>query len=171
MRMNWLNLTLWGSFPEPDIFTFISSPKAQVSFSFRLSYVRPSICLSVNFSHLIHWINFKQTWHKTSMGEGVQVSSTEKPRPFPWKIIGEKSKRIAWRLLENHWPNCTKHPWVKEIQVCSNEGPRTFLRVNNNEIAKIPWRNFKKRFSPEPLGKCQPDLAQSFFGWSGLNFF
>ena len=59
-----------------------SSPelKAQVSFSDHLSSgvclsVRPSVCLSVNFSHFHlllqnHWANFNQTWHKVSLGEG-----------------------------------------------------------------------------------------------------
>ena len=31
----------------------------------------------------------------------------------------------------------TKHPWMKGIQVCSNEGLCPFLMGNNNEIAKI----------------------------------
>ena len=31
----------------------------------------------------------------------------------------------------------TKHPWVKGIQVCLNEGPCPFPRANNYEIAKI----------------------------------
>ena len=35
----------------------------------------------------------------------------------------------------------TKHPWVKGIQVCSNEGPRPFPRGDNYEIAIIHWRN------------------------------
>ena len=33
----------------------------------------------------------------------------------------------------------TKHPWVKGIQVCSNEGPRPIPRRDNYEIAKIHW--------------------------------
>ena len=41
-------------------------------------------------------------------------------------------------LLKNHWANftklCTKHPWVKGIQVCSNEEPRPFPGGNNKEI-------------------------------------
>ena len=37
----------------------------------------------------------------------------------------------------------TKHPWVKGIQVCSNEGPRPFPRGDNYEIVKIHWRNLK----------------------------
>ena len=31
----------------------------------------------------------------------------------------------------------TKHPWVKEIQVCSNEGPRPFPGGDKKEIVKI----------------------------------
>ena len=31
----------------------------------------------------------------------------------------------------------TKHPFVKGIQVCSNEGPRPFARGDKKEIAKI----------------------------------
>ena len=38
------------------------------------------------------------------------------------------------------WPISTKtdtrYPWMKWIQVCSNEGPRPFPRVDNNERAK-----------------------------------
>ena len=34
----------------------------------------------------------------------------------------------------------TEHPWVKEIQVCSNEGPRSFPRGDNYEIVKKHWR-------------------------------
>ena len=35
----------------------------------------------------------------------------------------------------------TKHPLVKGIQVCSHGGPRHFSRGDNNEIARIHWRN------------------------------
>ena len=44
-------------------------------------------------------------------------------------------------LLQNHWPISTKlgakHPWVKGIEVYSNEGPRPFPRGDNYKIAKI----------------------------------
>ena len=51
-------------------------------------------------------------------------------------------------------PNCAQHPWVKGIQVCSNEGSRPFPRGDNNVIAKILWQNlFQKSFSPETLGQ------------------
>ena len=45
----------------------------------------------------------------------------------------------------------TKHPWVKGIQVCSNEGPHPFPREDNYEIAKYIDK-IKKSSSPEPLG-------------------
>ena len=37
----------------------------------------------------------------------------------------------------------TKHLWKKGIHVCSNEEPHPSPRGDNNEIAKIHWRNFK----------------------------
>ena len=38
----------------------------------------------------------------------------------------------------------TKHPWVRDIQVCSNEGSWRFLRGDNYKIAKKKyWRNLK----------------------------
>ena len=40
----------------------------------------------------------------------------------------------------------TKYPWVKGIQVCSNEGPRPFQRGDNWEIIKIN-RQLLKIFS------------------------
>ena len=45
----------------------------------------------------------------------------------------------------------TKHPWVKVIQVCSNEGHRPFPRGDNYEIAKNTLTKLKKFSSPEPL--------------------
>ena len=59
--------------------------KAQVSFSDHLVVRRLSVllsvCLSVNFSYLRlllknHWANFNQTWHKASLGDGIEISST-----------------------------------------------------------------------------------------------
>ena len=44
-----------------------------------------------------------------------------------------------------------------------------FPRGDNNEIAKIHWRNFKKSSSPEPMGQLQPNLAQRILGWRGFN--
>ena len=54
-------------------------------------------------------------------------------------------------LLQNHWAifnqTCTKYPWVKGIQVCSNEGQRPSQRRDNYEITKINWQLLKIFFS------------------------
>ena len=56
-------------------------------------------------------------------------------------------------LLQNQWPILiklgTKHPWVKGIPVCSNEGPH-LPRGNNYEIANL--QNLKSP-SPEEIAK------------------
>ena len=48
-------------------------------------------------------------------------------------------------------PNSTKlgthHPWVKGLQVCSNEGPGLLQRGDNHENAKIGWCHLKIFFS------------------------
>ena len=31
----------------------------------------------------------------------------------------------------------TKHPWVNEIQICTDKEHRPFIRADDNEIAKI----------------------------------
>ena len=45
-------------------------------------------------------------------------------------------------LLQNHLTNFNqtwnKRPWINEIQVCLNERPRPFPRVDKNNIVKIP---------------------------------
>ena len=38
---------------------------------------------------------------------------------------------------------CTKHSWLKEIQVCSNEGQCPFPRWNNNTILEIHLPSLK----------------------------
>ena len=136
-----------------------SSPelKVQVSYSDRLLYVRPSVCLSVNFSHfhlLLHnqWANFKQTWQKASVGG-------EDSSLFNW-IIPPFSKRNSETTLTNlkkiffsrtNGPISTKlgtkHPWVKNTHVCSNESLCPFPKGNNNKIARLHWQNKKKFFS------------------------
>ena len=48
--------------------------KTQVSFSDHLSSISPSVC----FSHFHNqWANFNQTFHKASLGEGIQISSNK----------------------------------------------------------------------------------------------
>ena len=48
-------------------------------------------------------------------------------------------------------PNSTKlgthHPWVKGLQVCSNEGPGFLQRGDNHENAKVGWCHLKIFFS------------------------
>ena len=143
-----------------------SSPelKAQVSFSDHLSSVvclsvRPSVCLSVNCSHFHlllhnHWANFNQTWHKVFLGEWD--SSLFKWRTKPWANSNQ-----TWH----------KAFLDKRIQVCSNEGPRSFLWGDNYGMVKKHWRNKKKKTSStETLSQFQPNLPQGIPGWRGFNF-
>ena len=64
----------------------------------------------------------------------------------------------------------TKHPLVKWIQVCSNEGLRPSPRGNNNEIAKI-CENLKIFISRTiEFNPFQPKLAQSILALRGYKF-
>ena len=54
-------------------------------------------------------------------------------------------------LLQNHWTNFNQ-TWKQSIlwmriQIGSNEGPIPFSKGDDNEIAKIHWRNLKILFS------------------------
>ena len=49
------------------------------------------------------------------------------------------------------------HPWLKGIQVCSNEGPPAFPRGDNYEIPKKKL----KSSTPEPLGQYQPNSPRN----------
>ena len=65
---------------------------------------------------------------------------------FQGEIMKKKIKN-TWTELKNHLflqneleistKLGTKHPWVKRVQVCSNERPRPFPRRNNYKISKI----------------------------------
>ena len=51
----------------------------------------------------------------------------------------------------------TKHPWVKGIQICLNEGLLPFPMGDYNKIAKIHWRKFKILFfRPSGLISTKP---------------
>ena len=163
-----------------------SSPelKNQVSFSDYLSSgiclsVCLSLCLSVCklFTFLAH-LNFNQTWHKASLGEGDSVCSNEGPRPFP--------RGDNYEIVKIHWRNWkiffsrttepistklgTKHPWVKWIQVCSNDGPSPFPRGDNyknseNTLMKLKnlllqnhWANFNQTWHQASLGEGDSSL-------------
>ena len=128
---------------------------AQISFSDHLlsdvclSVFCLSVRLSVNFSHFHlllqdHWANFNQTWHKVSPGEGdsSMFKWRAKQGECNWEII-----KINWQLLKIFFSRttgpfstklCTKHPWVKMIQVFfSNEGSRSSQRGDNCKILRI----------------------------------
>ena len=87
--------------------------------------------------------------------KGVQFSSNEGPHLFPRGDNYEKVK-LHWRKKKIFFsrttgPISTKlgtmPPWVIRNQVCSNKGPRPFPMGDNNEIAKIHWRNLNIFFS------------------------
>ena len=63
----------------------------------------------------------------------------------------------------------TKHPWVKGIQVCANEGPRPFPRGDNYKIVKIHWRNIKIFFF-RTAGPISTRFAQSIPWRKGFKF-
>ena len=108
----------------------------------------------------IHWRNYKifsRTTEpiSTKLGtkhpwvKGIQVYSNGGPRPFPRRDNYEKVKihRRNFKIFFSRTtgPISTKFgtelPWVKGIQVCSNEVPRPFQGGDNYEIAKLHWRN------------------------------
>ena len=106
-----------------------------------------NIFFSITTKPISTKLSTKHPWMK-----GIQVCSNEGPCPFP--------KGDNYEIVKIHWWNvkvffsrttgpistklCTKHPWVKGIQVCSNEGPRPFPRGDNYEIAKNKLTKFKK---------------------------
>ena len=83
--------------------------------------------------------NFNQTWHKASLGEGDS-------NLFKWRTNsiskGDNFEiaKITWRNIKFFFsrttgPISTKlgrmHPWVKGIQVCSNEAALNFYKIDN----------------------------------------
>ena len=83
---------------------------------------------------------------------GIQICSNERPRPFPRGDNYEKVKIHSLPNLKIFLSRTTglistklgtKHPWVMEIQVCSNEGPHPFPRGDNYEIAKKHFPSLK----------------------------
>jgi hypothetical protein len=55
------------------------------------------------------------------------------------------------------------HPWVKGIQVCSNEGDFSSPRGDNSRRIK-KHRTFLKSTSPEPASQIQSNLVQIILG-------
>ena len=92
----------------------VSSPelKAQVSYSDRpLSIVRLSVRLSVckvlHFRLLLQnrWANFNQTWHKSSLGEGILNCLNEEDCS---SLKGDNHKRV--KNIENFKKSSSPEP-------------------------------------------------------------
>ena len=115
------------------------------------------VVVVINFSTFHIFIFFSRTTGPISTKLGtkhpwmkwIQVCSNEGPCPFPRGDNYEIAK-IHWRNLKTFFSRTTelistklgtKHLWVKWIQVCSKERPRTFVWGDNYEIAKTHWRN------------------------------
>jgi hypothetical protein len=86
-----------------------SSPelKAQVSYSDHPLSVRLSVCKLLHFLLQNHWVNFNQTWNKSSLETGIQVCSNEGQCP---SLRGDNSERnmhknIKNLLFKNQWAN------------------------------------------------------------------
>ena len=133
---------------------FLAHLSWKLKWAFLIACCLSSVCPSVNFWHFQvllqnHWENFNQTWHKASMGGGASSLSNEEPSHSQggdnWIVV-----KINWKLKIlkffsrtsglNSTKIGTKHSWVKGRQVCSNEGPRPFLRGDNSENVKLYWK-------------------------------
>ena len=77
--------------------------------------------------------------------KGIHIYSNEGPRPFQGEVITKLQKYID-EILKIFYSRTTrsistkfgtKHSWVMKTQVCSNEGPCPYPRVDNYKIAKI----------------------------------
>ena len=102
-----------------------------------------------NFLLKNHWTNSNQTCHNAFFGEGDS-------KLFKWRALPISKWRSLWnrentlmKLEQIFFSRTTgpistklgiKHPWVKWVQVSSNEGHCPFPRWDNNEIAKIHWQ-------------------------------
>ena len=64
----------------------------------------------------------------------------------------------------------TKHPWVKGIQVCSDEGPRPFPRGDNSEIVNL-YLKFLKIFFSITTGPIWTKLGTKHSWVDGIQIF
>ena len=95
--------------------------------------------LKFSHFHLLlqnHGAIFHQTWHKASSFEDNSLLFKSRARLFPRGENYEIAK-IHRHNLTIFFPRtiglistklCTMHPWVKEIQVYSTEGPHMFFK-------------------------------------------
>ena len=107
------------------------------------------VVVVVNVSHFRlllqhHRASFSQTWHKAFLGEGHSSMNIWRTTLF--------SKRRYYKVAKIHWQNFkiffsrttgpiptklkTNHPWVKGIQVYSNEGSHAFPRIDFKKLRK-----------------------------------
>ena len=84
----------------------------------------------------------------------IQIGSNGGPHHFPGGDNYEIPKIHWWNLkifcsrtivLISIKPY-TMHSWVREIQICLNEGKVLFSRGDNYKIVKIYWQNLKTLF-------------------------
>ena len=141
----------------------------------------------------IHWRFFKTFFYvprgqfqpnlaQSILGWLGVVCSNEGPRPFLRGYNNEIAK-IHWRtskifFLRTTGPISTrfgtKHRWVMGNHVCSNEGPRSFPRGDNNEIVTIYWQTLKIIFHRTKLSTKHPWLMNkdhSVFKEKIISFF
>ena len=141
---------------------------------FRCCYLCPHRCCKLftfsssrePFGPISTKLGTKHPWMK-----GIRICSMKGFRSFPrgdnyeivkihWqfsKIFFRTSRPIATKLGP-------KHPWVKRIQNCSNEGFCSFFQGEKIMKLRKYIDNFRKS-SSEHLGQFQPNLAQSILGW------
>ena len=173
-----------------------------MSFPDCLSSVCPSVfqsvCPTVNLFHI--FIVFSRTTVSIQTNSAQSIlwdSSLFKRKATLVFKTGDNYEKLKkhWRNLKIFFSRTAEpistqlsinHPWVKGIQVCSNEGSQPFRRGKYYEIVKLHWRNliffffFSKRevlrnskntltkfvfSSQDPLGQFQTKLAQIILGW------
>jgi hypothetical protein len=106
-----------------------------------------------------HWANFNQTWHKSSLGGGIQVCTNEGDCPSPRG--GKNALKIFKNLLLQNQQAKMNQVWNKlslgeGIQVFSSiKGPDPLQRGDNHKKVKMEWDHLKISFlrtmKPEKL--------------------
>ena len=108
----------------------------------------------------------------------IQVCSNEGSRLFSRGDNYEIAKiHPMWRSLKFFYRTteqkstklCTKHHWVKGIQIYSNKGPRPLPSGDNYKVLKMHRRNLKIFFSTVYSGErhcpCASFFCVCLFGW------
>jgi hypothetical protein len=88
------------------LYPFLAHLSWKLKWAILIACCPSSICLSVrkllHFRLLLqnHWANFNQTWHKSSLGEGILNCSNEGDCPSP-RGDNHKRVKIHWNLKKN----------------------------------------------------------------------